>query len=146
MIARSKVHPFSDSLSMPGAEEVQRELEQGSAERGEDNTAPSSGSASESIAPVGPKLAAPSHPVAGVAPEQSMRQSLGFANREELMAASKEVRSNDGRRWWVTALPSGEWAAWNETDYSAVRHTATEEEAIREVPRDSEISGSSLLT
>lgn len=48
-------------------------------------------------------------------------QALGFSDYEALMSAS-EVIINEGEvGWYITKLPNGRWAAWDESELSMDR-------------------------
>lgn len=72
-------------------------------------------------------------------------KAMGFDTFVALRAASKPVESNDGKEWFLTALPDNTWGAWNATQLLSDRHFASREEALASVPHDAEFSGSATL-
>lgn len=59
-------------------------------------------------------------------------QALGFSSYEVLMQASESVVTEGDVDWYVTQLPDGRWAAWDDAELSLsrVEYFATREEAI----------------
>lgn len=59
-------------------------------------------------------------------------RTLGYATYDDLMAASEEVAIEGDVSWYITRLPDGRWAAWDDgelaTDRVEVR--ATRDEAL----------------
>ena len=76
---------------------------------------------------------------------KALAKALGFESYDSLLAASQHVNSNDGLAWYLTSLPDGSWAAWNDVQLHLDRHYASREEALLNVPHDAECSGSSML-
>ena len=74
-----------------------------------------------------------------------LHESLGFASREELDHASTPIESNDGKDWFLTALPQDAWAVWNAQHPKTDRHFNNRDEAIASIPRVDQLSGSSTL-
>ena len=72
-------------------------------------------------------------------------KAMGFESFSELMEASRRVDSNDGKDWYLTALPNQTWGAWNDLQLLFERHFASREEALENVPHDAELSGTALL-
>ena len=60
-------------------------------------------------------------------------EALGFENYEALGHASKLIVAEGDVEWFVTQLPDGRWAAWDDTELSLdrVSYFGTREEAIR---------------
>jgi len=48
-------------------------------------------------------------------------QALGFSDFEALMEASESIRREGDIDWYVTALPNGRWAAWDDSELSLDR-------------------------
>ena len=59
-------------------------------------------------------------------------QALGFYDYEALMQVSESVVTEGDVDWYVTALPCGHWAAWDDAELALDRVTyfATREEAV----------------
>src|SRR5690606_14061429 len=57
--------------------------------------------------------------------------AMGFADYEALIAASESVVQQGDVDWYVTALPEGRWAAWDDAELSLdrVAYFGTREEA-----------------
>jgi hypothetical protein len=58
---------------------------------------------------------------------------LGFPNNEALMEASQHFFTQGDVDWWVTRLPDGRWAAWDDAELAPdrVEFCDTYEEAVR---------------
>ena len=48
-------------------------------------------------------------------------QALGFGSYDELARASETIVTTGDAGWYVTALPDGRWAAWDESELSLDR-------------------------
>jgi len=59
--------------------------------------------------------------------------AMGFADYEALIAASESVVQQGDVDWYVTQLPDGRWAAWDESELSLdrVAYFATREAAVQ---------------
>lgn len=59
-------------------------------------------------------------------------QRLGFSDYDELLYVSELVASEGDVYWWVTPLPDGRWAAWDDAELSPDRVCcfSTEEDAV----------------
>jgi len=64
--------------------------------------------------------------------EEEFAEALGFDSYESLMQASESVVSEGYIDWYVTALPDGRWAAWDDAELSMdrVEFFDTREEAV----------------
>lgn len=71
--------------------------------------------------------------VEGMVNEDAFARELGYADWDRLMAVSEHVVSNGDVDWWITRLPNGKWAAWDDAELAADRVECfdTREEAIR---------------
>src|SRR5690606_7841305 len=58
-------------------------------------------------------------------------EALGFDTFEDLMAASESIVQEGDIDWFITALPDGRWAAWDDVELSLdrVEYFDTREEA-----------------
>jgi len=65
--------------------------------------------------------------------EETFARALGFDGWSQLMDASEHIVSEGDIDWWVTKLPDGRWAAWDDKELAAdrVERFDTREEAIR---------------
>src|SRR5690606_40387467 len=59
--------------------------------------------------------------------------AMGFADYEALIAASESVFQQGDVDWYVTALPDGRWAAWDDSEIALdrVAYFATREAAVQ---------------
>lgn len=59
-------------------------------------------------------------------------RTIGYADWDRLMEASEHVASNGDINWWITRLPNGKWAAWDDSKLSPdrIHNTDTREQAI----------------
>ncbi|WP_148235630.1 hypothetical protein [Thermaerobacter marianensis] len=59
-------------------------------------------------------------------------RTLGYADWDALMAASEEVAVEGDISWYVSRLPDGRWAAWDDAEIALDRVSihATREEAV----------------
>jgi len=59
-------------------------------------------------------------------------QMLGFADYEKLIQSSEPIIREGEINWYVTKLPSGQWAAWDEWELAEdrVMRFSTRGEAI----------------
>ena len=66
-------------------------------------------------------------------PYDEFAQALGFSDYEALMAASESIRREGDINWFITRLPDGRWAAWDDAELAleevCVAYFATREEA-----------------
>jgi len=53
--------------------------------------------------------------------ELKFAEALGFDSYESLMQASKSVVREGDIDWFITQLPDGRWAAWDDTELSLDR-------------------------
>ena len=60
-------------------------------------------------------------------------QALGFSDYEALMAASESIQQEGDIDWFVTQLPDGRWAAWDDAELAVdrVAYFATREAAVQ---------------
>jgi len=60
-------------------------------------------------------------------------QVLGFSSYEVLMQASESVVTEGDVDWYVTQLPDGRWAAWDDAELAVdrVAYFATREAAVQ---------------
>jgi len=59
-------------------------------------------------------------------------QALGFSNYEALSRASELVIGERDIDWFITRLPDGRWAAWDDTlSLDRVAYFATREAAVQ---------------
>src|SRR5690606_13492041 len=60
-------------------------------------------------------------------------EALGFESYEALRQASESVVTEGDVDWYVTQLPDGLWAAWDDSDLSLgrVAYFGTREEAVQ---------------
>jgi len=60
-------------------------------------------------------------------------QVLGFSSYEALMQASESVVTEGDVDWYVTQLPDGRWAAWDDAELAVdrVAYFATREAAVQ---------------
>jgi len=67
-----------------------------------------------------------------VVDEEAFAKVLGFDSWSDLMNASEHIVSEGDIDWWVTQLPDGRWAAWDDKELAAerVERFDTREEAI----------------
>src|SRR5690606_16274694 len=70
---------------------------------------------------------------AGQMPRDEFARHIGYADWSRLMEASEHVVSEGDVDWWITRLPDGRWAAWDDKELAAdrVERFDTREEAIR---------------
>ncbi len=63
--------------------------------------------------------------------EQEFAEFLGFDSYESLMEASESIVREGDIDWFITALPDGRWAAWDdaELELDRVEFFTTREEA-----------------
>ena len=63
--------------------------------------------------------------------ELTFAEALGFESYEKLMQASESIVSEGDIDWFITHLPDGRWAAWDDAELSLdrVEYFATREEA-----------------
>ena len=63
---------------------------------------------------------------------ETFARHLGYASWDDLLAASEEVAIEGDISWYVTRLPDGRWAAWDDAEMATDRVTihATRETAI----------------
>ncbi len=63
--------------------------------------------------------------------EQEFAELLGFDSYESLMEASESVAREGDIDWFITQLPDGRWAAWDdaELEWDRVEYFDTREEA-----------------
>jgi len=63
--------------------------------------------------------------------EEEFAEALGFDSYESLMQASESVVREGDIDWFITALPDGRWAAWDDVELSLdrVEYFDTREEA-----------------
>ena len=63
--------------------------------------------------------------------EMEFAEALGFDSYEKLMQASESVVREGDIDWFITLLPDGRWAAWDDAELSLdrVEYFATREEA-----------------
>ena len=47
--------------------------------------------------------------------------ALGFDSREALYDASNDFAEEGDITWWVTGLPNGRWAAWDDSEIDLAR-------------------------
>lgn len=47
--------------------------------------------------------------------------ALGFDSREALYGASNDFAEESDVTWWVTGLPDGRWAAWDDSEIDLAR-------------------------
>ena len=52
---------------------------------------------------------------------EEFAKGLGFASYEDLVEASEVVIREGDIDWYVTRLPSGRWAAWDDAELSLDR-------------------------
>ena len=66
-----------------------------------------------------------------VSPDEFV-QALGFKSYEALMQASESVVTEGDVDWYVTQLPDGRWAAWDDAELSLdrVAYFGTQDEAV----------------
>lgn len=59
-------------------------------------------------------------------------QALGFSDFEVLVQASESVIKEGDIDWFITQLPDGRWAAWDDAELSLdrVMYFATRREAV----------------
>lgn len=64
--------------------------------------------------------------------EQEFAEALGFESYEALMEASESVVREGDIDWFITLLPDGRWAVWDDAELSLdrVEYFDTREEAI----------------
>jgi len=64
--------------------------------------------------------------------ELEFAEALGFESYEKLIQASESVVTEGDVDWYVTQLPDGRWAAWDDAELALdrVAYFATREEAI----------------
>ncbi len=74
------------------------------------------------------------HPPARASAQDEFARRWGFRSYLELFESSTLVHTAAGKNWRITAVPSGGWIAWNETDLQADRTYSTREEATSQVP------------
>jgi len=62
---------------------------------------------------------------------EEFAKGLGFESYEDLMEASEAIITEGDVDWYVTQLPDGRWAAWDDAELSLdrVEYFATREEA-----------------
>lgn len=53
--------------------------------------------------------------------QNQFAQSLGFSDYERLIHASEVIIQEGEVGWYVTKLPSGQWAAWDEWELAEDR-------------------------
>ena len=60
-------------------------------------------------------------------------QVLGFSSYEALMQASEAIVTEGDIDWFITQLPDGRWAAWDDAELALdrVAHFATREAAVQ---------------
>ena len=60
-------------------------------------------------------------------------QAMGFGSYDELARASETIVTTGDVGWYVTALPDGRWAAWDESELSfdRVAYFETREAAVQ---------------
>ncbi len=65
---------------------------------------------------------------------EEFAQALGFASREALWGASEIFAEEGDVSWYITALPDGRWASWDdaELDLGRVQFFASRSEALAE--------------
>ena len=65
--------------------------------------------------------------------ELEFAEALGFESYEKLIQASESVVTEGDVDWYVTQLPDGRWAAWDDAELATdrVAYFDTREEAIR---------------
>ena len=63
---------------------------------------------------------------------ETFARHLGYASWDDLLAASEEVAIEGDISWYVTRLPDGRWAAWDDAEIATDRVIvhATREEAV----------------
>jgi len=63
--------------------------------------------------------------------ELEFAEALGFDTFEDLMAASESIVREGDIDWFITALPDGRWAAWDDAELAPdrVAYFDTREEA-----------------
>jgi hypothetical protein len=59
--------------------------------------------------------------------EDQLALRWGFKSRQELLAASKPIRSDDGERWWATRTHDGCWLVWNQATVREAKHSTLDE-------------------
>jgi hypothetical protein len=59
--------------------------------------------------------------------EDQLAVRLGFASREEMLAASKPLIDAAGVRWWATRMSDGRWTVWSDETVKSTRHATLEE-------------------
>lgn len=64
--------------------------------------------------------------------EEIFAQALGFDSWGDLMNASEHIVSEGDIDWWISRLPDGRWAAWDDKELAIdrVERFDTWEEAI----------------
>ena len=64
--------------------------------------------------------------------EEAFAKVLGFDSWSDLMNASEHIVSEGDIDWWISRLPDGRWAAWDDAELAAdrVHYADTREEAI----------------
>lgn len=69
--------------------------------------------------------------VKGMSPDE-FAQHLGYANWNFMQQASEEVKTVNDVVWYITRLPDGRWAAWDDSKLSPdrIHNTDTREQAI----------------
>lgn len=78
--------------------------------------------------------AADKHPPARASAQDEFARQWGFRSYLELFESSTAVRTAAGKNWHVTAIASGGWIVWNETDLYAASTFATRDEAMSKIP------------
>lgn len=63
---------------------------------------------------------------------ETFARHLGYASWDDLLAASEEVAIEGDISWYVTRLPDGRWAAWDDAEIALDRVSlhATRDEAV----------------
>lgn len=68
-----------------------------------------------------------------MASRDEFARALGYASWDDLMAASEEVAIEGDISWYVTRLPDGRWAAWDDAEIALdrVAYHSSRAEALR---------------
>lgn len=67
-----------------------------------------------------------------VVDEEAFAKVLGFDSWSQLMDASEHIVSEGDIDWWISRLPDGRWAAWDDAELSVdrVEYFSTRKEAV----------------